>query len=77
MCCNGCPFNDGFTLEATQAQNWGCLPTQEDMVSKWDNEQVALSCHEHNNKPCKGLVNFRPEAAFGKVLSYSNWYKGS
>lgn len=30
--CPGCPFNEGLTDEASQAQNYGCLPTAYDII---------------------------------------------
>lgn len=75
MACNGCPFNDGITEEATQAQNWGCLPTKEMMVERFDSHRQAHSCHDADNKPCRGLCAIRPAATNAPVIAYSKWYQ--
>lgn len=71
--CNACPFNDGLNEEASQLQNYGCLPSKQDMVDIFDKTGVALSCHD-NTKPCRGLASVR-NIDVNKVLDYSNWYR--
>ena len=73
--CIACPFRDGDTVQATQAQNWGCLPTSHRMVEMVEEEGVALSCHDDNQKACRGLVEVKPEAASLPVKSYEDWYR--
>lgn len=74
MKCEGCPFNDGDTLEATQAQNWGCLPSSQEMKENFDKLGIAHSCHEDENKPCVGLSVARPQALSAPIFKYSEWY---
>jgi ribosomal protein L32 len=71
--CIACPFNDGLTAEATQGQNYGCLPTKQDMLSIFDSRGVAMSCHGCE-KACFGLVERRPGADKAPVLLYDDWY---
>jgi hypothetical protein len=73
--CDGCPFNDGITEEATHAQNLGCLPTPLEMVDAAKNRQVAISCHMVQHKPCKGLSESVSTEGMS-VLPYSQWYRG-
>lgn len=73
--CNDCPFNDGVTEEACQAQNWGCLPTKEEMVRIHEHYGVSLSCHERQYMACIGLSEV-VDTDEDKVCSYSDWYQG-
>lgn len=52
--CTTCPFNDGITDEASQAQNYGCLPTRFDMMKHFDQKGVSISCHNSAHKRCIG-----------------------
>lgn len=76
MACKCCPFNDGWNEEATIAQNYGCLPDKFQMMEKFDNEGVALSCHDTPTKACRGLTKVRPDAKTAPVLKYEDWYHG-
>jgi len=71
--CIACPFNDGLTEESCQAQNYGCLPSKEDMIHVFDKTGTSLSCHE-NSKPCRGLSSVR-NVDINKILDYSDWYR--
>ena len=73
--CIACPFRDGETMEATQGQNWGCLPSSFEMTQAAQSMGVALSCHDDCKSPCKGLVEAIPEASTMPVKSYSDWYE--
>lgn len=72
--CVACPFRDGENEEATIAQNLGCLPSKFDMIEKLDREQVALSCHENDKVPCRGLAEVR-NVSKAEVKAYSDWYQ--
>ncbi len=72
--CKACPFRDGETTEATQAQNYGCLPSSCEMIQAAKNRGLALSCHDDCTTACKGLVEAVPEAASMPVKSYEDWY---
>ena len=72
--CLACPFNDGLTEEACQAQNYGCLPTKQEMVNTFDKTGKSLSCHEDGSKPCRGLMTVR-EIDINRILEYSDWYR--
>lgn len=74
--CLCCPFNDGLNEEATQAQNYGCLPTSDDMIRMFDETGVALSCHENNTVGCNGLRQYTGVSKFSTVKSYEEWYRG-
>ena len=71
--CIACPFRDGYNEEATQAQNWGCLPTKEEMLRQVDEDGTALSCH-NDTKPCRGLAEHRDVSEL-PVRTYSSWYR--
>jgi hypothetical protein len=60
--CSGCPFNVGYSEEADQIQDYGCLPTYAEIVTKFDKEGKVWACHSKPHKTCTGLKNTRPEA---------------
>jgi hypothetical protein len=72
--CNGCPFNDGTTDEATRAQNYGCLPTAHEMVKHFDEHTRSIGCHGASGRLCRGLLGVRPEAIDKPVKDYEDWY---
>ncbi len=72
--CSACPFNDGLTEEATIGQNYGCLPTKQDMIELMQQQGTALSCHNTLTVACVGLTE-AVDTSKAKVLSYSDWYK--
>lgn len=74
--CIACPFNDGFTWEATDAQNLACLPSAGDMLELFDNSRTALSCHENQSTACRGLSQNRKTDG-ATVLRYEDWYYGT
>ena len=75
MPCIACPFNDGITEEATIGQNYGCLPTSQDMIERFDLVGEALSCHENDCLACRGLSAVRKTGGV-TVAPYSGWYEG-
>jgi hypothetical protein len=70
--CIACPFRDGENEIATQAQNYGCLPTKHEMIETFDSTGVALSCHD-NDKVCKGLASVR-DVSSANVKTHKEWY---
>lgn len=74
--CLGCPFNDGLTEEASIAQNYGCLPTANEMIERFDKSGLALSCHEESKIACRGLSEVR-DTQDSEVLGYPEWYRGA
>lgn len=73
--CNGCPWSD--TPESEQAQNYGCLPTANDMV-RLNASGSALSCHENDGAICRGLAAHIKDsgAKLGKIKKHTDWYLG-
>ncbi len=71
--CIACPFNDGFTDAATQAQNYGCLPTAREMLEHFDRNGVSISCHNKADRKCRGLLSERPVAIDAPVRDYADW----
>ena len=73
--CNGCPFNDGLTEEASLGQNWGCLPPPNEMVEYFDSSGVAISCHGNEKKACSGLSEVR-DTSSSPIKSHRDWFEG-
>jgi len=73
--CVACPFRDGENEEATVGQNYGCLPSAFEMEEMFDKEGVALSCHDNDRAPCRGLAEVR-DVRLRPVKAYSDWYHG-
>lgn len=71
--CDSCPFNDGFTASATEAQNLGCLPTRFDILGYKDGYDLNWHCHSNEKKVCAGFKEER-NTETGKSLLYSVWY---
>lgn len=51
--CNTCPF--AFTDEAAQAQNYGCLPTPQDIILMKTNNNTNWVCHNSKHRLCAGF----------------------
>lgn len=73
--CQGCPFNDGLTEEACEGQNYGCLPTPQEMISIHERYGVSLSCHDRQHMACVGLAEL-VDTSEDEVCAYSDWYQG-
>lgn len=71
--CNGCPFLDGITDEASQNQNYGCLPTSFDMLQHFDERGVSISCHRKGDLLCGGLLERRPDAINKPIRDQQDW----
>jgi hypothetical protein len=53
MNCRGCPFSG--TDEAEQIQNWGCLPSNSDIVEMYEKKEEVWMCHSNSDRICQGL----------------------
>lgn len=76
MICEGCPC--AFTETSEQAQNFGCLPTIQDLF-RIQKRGKNWACHEDDTRVCSGFAVFCKEEGYpyDKTLplaSYSIWY---
>lgn len=76
--CVSCPFNDGFTFSASEAQNLGCLPTPYDIIQMKKSSGQNWACHDDETTLCAGLCHQAKEANLdltqGGLIRYSSWY---
>lgn len=86
MTCKTCPF--AFTEESEMVQNYGCLPTQYEIIQMKRKSGHNWSCHWNESSICKGFVNYVKEAqeknyidnlkdidiSKGNLISYNTWY---
>ncbi|MBC8737026.1 hypothetical protein F6X40_09415 [Paraburkholderia sp. UCT31] len=76
--CSACPFNDGRTEQATQGQNYGCLPTAGRLIRLKKRTGLNWACHDDESKVCAGLCHAAKEhslnLAEGGLIKYSTWY---
>ena len=73
--CSTCPFNEGLNEPATEAQNYGCLPTAFDIINAKDKYNENWLCHSNEKLICAGLAQER-DVTSGKNIRYSKWYLG-
>lgn len=72
--CIACPFRDGENEEATQAQNYACLPSWQDMLDYIDTHKRVISCHNNDQIPCIGAAKYRNVQNI-PITPYSEWYR--
>jgi len=73
MKCKGCPFNDGWTEEATKLQDLGCLPTAMQIVSAKDTENKNWLCHNSKKRVCGGLREER-DVGTGENIDFEYFF---
>jgi len=75
--CDDCPWNF-YSAGSQMAQNYGCLPSPQEMVRINDEEGYALSCHENKSCICKGLAAQLKKNGkrIGMLKPHSDWYEG-
>lgn len=76
--CPGCPFNDGWTEAASQAQNWGCLPDAHYLVELKRRTDQNWACHDDGSKVCAGLCHSAKDQELnlgsGGLVQYPTWF---
>lgn len=77
--CVSCPFNDNLTEEASQAQDYGCLPSGYDIIKMKRRTGHNWACHDDENKVCAGLCHAANpkelDLSQGDLVRYSSWYR--
>lgn len=76
--CVSCPFNEGMTAEADQAQNYGCLPTGYEIIQMKKRSGQNWACHSDENAVCAGLCHqakpYELDLSQGGLIRYSSWF---
>lgn len=76
MSCITCPF--AMTEESEQVQNYGCLPTPQEILEIKRCSGKNWSCHGDETKICAGFVEAAKETGLdyksGELASYQKWY---
>lgn len=76
--CTACPFNDGVTEEATEAQNLGCLPSSWDIMEMKRKSGHNWACHDDESRICTGFCHRAKEEGLsvtsGNLIRYVTWY---
>ena len=77
MTCSTCPFS--CSDEAAQAQNYGCLPTPQEIIKIKRATGRNWHCHDDETKLCAGFAEAAHEEGLdvkqGEPALYSHWYK--
>lgn len=56
---SSCPF--AHTEESEIAQNYGCLPTRQDIITMRVDHGKTWACHDAPDKPCTGAIRHLKE----------------
>lgn len=76
MSCEHCPF--AFTEASETVQNYGCLPTPQDIMQMKARDNINWECHEHAGRLCAGFAVECAERGIdiksGRAGSYVRWY---
>lgn len=77
--CITCPF--AYTDDSEQAQNYGCLPCEYDIIKMKEETGHNWACHYDETVMCGGFITEvkrrRPDLDLtkGGLISYDTWYK--
>ena len=73
-----CPF--AYTDKSEQAQNYGCLPTPQEIVNMRTDHDKTWACHSNPTMPCLGAIRaLKKKGLDNKVIDKelltekSNW----
>jgi hypothetical protein len=67
--CITCPFNENVTKESHDAQYYGCLPSQFDIIKMKRETGNNWACHSNNKRVCQGLIDTNIERQLGLDMS--------
>ena len=73
--CEACPFT--ISEYSEQIQNYGCLPTNVEVLDMARKSGRPWGCHNDETKVCRGYASVAKSLGLpldGEPLSYSRWY---
>ncbi|UNA01634.1 DNA polymerase [Bacillus phage vB_BcgM] len=76
--CITCPF--AYTDDSEQAQNYGCLPTEYDIIKMKEDTGHNWACHYDDTVMCGGFITEVKrrrqdlDLTKGGLISYDTWY---